>query len=116
MTHWGVPLNVLPSTELTGSTILGDVIDLGEVRDVHVMQANVSDLSGGSIFAAVYGSLDGENFYTNEDVVNIPGGEGSDAVFVGQGTLPARFVQGAIGVVSGSPTATIGIWLASGIS
>lgn len=118
MTQWGIPLEVLPSSSITpGPPVMGAVIDFGEVKDVHALQATITGFTGsGSIAAAIFGSLDGVNWYTNVDVANIPGAAGADGVYVNQSTIPARFVQAIAEVFSGSASATVEITVASGVS
>lgn len=126
MTHWGVPLTALPTTSVsTGPAVLGSVIDLAEIRDVHVLQVTITNFTGSGVMgAAVQGSLDGVNWYSTPEVANIPGGASGNGVYFNQGggavapavSIPARFLQALAVVVSGSPTADVEITIASGTS
>jgi hypothetical protein len=117
MTNWGIPIVPLSEGSVSsGPAVTGDVIDFGEIRDMHAATFTVTDFSGsGTIAADLNGSLDGESWYT---LANIPGGISGNGVVFNATTnpAPARYVQAFAEVFGGSPSATVTVTSVSGIS
>lgn len=114
MSDWSNPVVSFASATVTGGYYSGDgppafgtpvdgtVIDYERVMSAHAMQISVTDASGtGYVSVALYGSLDGENWYA----MAAPTYTGNDTAIVAV-TDPAQYVQVVATSVSAGPVAT----------
>lgn len=98
MTSWTEPVKSLDAASIDHDTVTGDVIDLEQIRDRHLVQVTVDTgaVDGAAVTVYLLLSLDGVTYANPVILYAAPSPHGLNTVIVEIDT-PARFLQAEAG-------------------